>query len=110
MFASRIKELRTGLGKSQQEFAEYLGVSRTAVNRWEKGRARPDEKDVEEIAVKLSVTTAYLRGLVDDKRSNLIEEDLSPLELLFVAARQLRDVSDAIERAVNMLLEPDRGE
>jgi transcriptional regulator with XRE-family HTH domain len=110
VFASRIKGLRTALGKSQQEFAEYLGVSRTAINRWERGHARPDENDLEEIAVKLSVTTAYLRGLVDDKTSSLIEEDLSPLELLFVASRQLRDVSDAIERAVNMLLQPDRGE
>jgi transcriptional regulator with XRE-family HTH domain len=110
VFASRIKELRIGLGKSQQEFADYLGVSRTAINRWEKGHARPDENTLEEIAVKLSVTTAYLRGLVDDKTSSLVEEDLSPLEMLFVAARQLRDVSDTIQRAVNLLLEPDRSE
>lgn len=110
MFSSRIKQLRVGLGKSQQEFADFLGMSRTAISRWEKGHARPDEKTLEELALKLSVTTAYLRGLVDDKTSSMVEDDLSPLEMLFVAARQLRDVSDAIQRAVNLLLEPDRRE
>lgn len=39
-----IKNLRTKLVLSQQEFAELLGVSFTSVNRWERGHYQPTIK------------------------------------------------------------------
>ena len=39
-----IKDLRTKLVLSQQEFAELLGVSFTPVNRWENGKHEPTIK------------------------------------------------------------------
>lgn len=39
-----IKNLRTKLVLSQQEFAELLGVSFTSVNRWENGKHEPTIK------------------------------------------------------------------
>lgn len=39
-----IKNLRSKLVLSQQEFAELLGVSFTSVNRWENGKHEPTIK------------------------------------------------------------------
>ena len=39
-----IKNLRTKLVLSQQEFAGLLGVSFTSVNRWENGKHEPTIK------------------------------------------------------------------
>lgn len=39
-----IKNLRTKLVLSQQEFAALLGVSFTSVNRWENGKHKPTIK------------------------------------------------------------------
>jgi DNA-binding transcriptional regulator YiaG len=36
-----IKQLRQNLGWSQQKFADYLGVSKETVNRWENGHRVP---------------------------------------------------------------------
>ena len=37
-----VKELRTRLGLSQEKLAARLGVSLPTINRWEKGKAKPD--------------------------------------------------------------------
>ena len=37
-----IKGIRTSLGLSQQEFADLIGVTFAAVNRWENGHATPN--------------------------------------------------------------------
>jgi DNA-binding transcriptional regulator YiaG len=34
----RVKRLRTGLGKTQEEFAEFIGTSVATVREWEQGR------------------------------------------------------------------------
>ena len=45
-----IKNLRSKLVLSQQEFAELLGVSFTSVNRWENGKHEPTIKVKRKIA------------------------------------------------------------
>ena len=44
--AEEIKRIRTGLGLSQVEFARDLGVAFTTVNRWENGKAVPQNDRV----------------------------------------------------------------
>ncbi|HEU4345997.1 MAG TPA: helix-turn-helix domain-containing protein, partial [Candidatus Binatia bacterium] len=41
-----ISELRDRLGLSQEKLAAQLKVSLPTVNRWEKGRAKPDPRAV----------------------------------------------------------------
>ena len=43
-YAVAIKQLRTKMLLSQEEFAELLGVSFGSVNRWEKGHHEPTIK------------------------------------------------------------------
>ena len=39
--ARQIKELRYRLGMTQEQFAAELGVTVSAVNRWENGKVQP---------------------------------------------------------------------
>ena len=39
--AADIRAIRTGLGKSQAEFAMMIGVSKDTLQNWEQGRRRP---------------------------------------------------------------------
>ena len=39
--AADIKAIRSGLGKSQAEFALMIGVSKDTLQNWEQGRRRP---------------------------------------------------------------------
>ena len=39
--AEIVKDLRTKLGLTQEQFAARIGVTWSTVNRWENGRGRP---------------------------------------------------------------------
>lgn len=43
-YAGAIKKLRTKLTITQEEFAQYMGVTFVTVNRWENGKAEPTTK------------------------------------------------------------------
>ena len=49
MKTEEIKNIRTKLGYSQQEFAAILGVSFATVNRWENGKAKPQKDRLERL-------------------------------------------------------------
>lgn len=40
-YKTAVKELRDKLIMTQQEFAEYIGVSLASINRWETGTNKP---------------------------------------------------------------------
>lgn len=42
MLSEKLKELRTGAGLTQEQVAEKLGVTRSAIARWESGKGIPD--------------------------------------------------------------------
>lgn len=42
MLSGKLKELRTGAGLTQEQVAEKLGVTRSAIARWESGKGIPD--------------------------------------------------------------------
>lgn len=39
--ANKIKELRSKLGLTQEQFAAKIGVTFSTVNRWENGKGKP---------------------------------------------------------------------
>jgi len=55
-FGEKLQELRKGKGLTQEELAEALFVSRTAVSKWETGRGYPNLDSLKEIANFFSVT------------------------------------------------------
>lgn len=72
-FHEKLQELRKSRGFTQEELAESLFVSRTAISKWESGRGYPSIDSLKEIAGFFSVT---------------IDELLSGEKLLSIAEKE----------------------
>lgn len=59
-FSKKLQELRKQKGLTQEELAQRLYVSRTAVSKWESGRGYPSVDSLKEIAKFFSVTVDQL--------------------------------------------------
>ena len=55
-FHEKLQELRKSKGLTQEELAEALYVSRTAISKWESGRGYPSIDSLKEISRYFSVT------------------------------------------------------
>lgn len=55
-FGEKLQELRKNKGLTQEELAEALHVSRTAISKWESNRGYPNIESLKEIASFFSVT------------------------------------------------------
>ena len=72
-FNKKLQELRKQKGLTQEELAEKLYVSRTAVSKWESGRGYPNIDSLKEIAKFFSVTVDEL--LSSGEVLTIAEED-----------------------------------
>ena len=72
-FNEKLQELRKQNKLTQEELAEALYVSRTAVSKWESGRGYPNIDSLKAIAKFFSVTVDEL--LSGDELLNIAEED-----------------------------------
>ena len=72
-FSDKLQTLRRQKGLTQEELANALFVSRTAVSKWESGRGFPNIESLKQIAVFFSLT---------------VDELLSSEELLNIAKRK----------------------
>ena len=84
-FHEKLQELRKNRGITQEELAESLYVSRTAISKWESGRGYPSIDSLKEISNYFSVT---------------IDDLLSSEKLLFIAEKEnkenLRNMCDIL--------------
>ena len=55
-FHEKLQELRKNKGLTQEELAEALYVSRTAISKWESGRGYPSIDSLKEISRYFSVS------------------------------------------------------
>ena len=72
-FNQKLQELRKNKGLTQEELAQQLYVSRTAVSKWESGRGYPNIDSLKAIAKYFSVTVDEL--LSSDEVLTIAEED-----------------------------------
>ena len=61
-FGEKLQKLRKDRGLTQEELAEALYVSRTAVSKWESGRGYPGIDSLKEISRFFGVTIDGLLG------------------------------------------------
>ena len=62
-FADRIRSARTRLGLSLVDVGKALGVSHSAVSRWETGARTPSPRMIRELADRLGIPRHELLGL-----------------------------------------------
>ena len=72
-FCEKLQELRKSRGLTQEELAEQLYVSRTAISKWESGRGYPSIDSLKAIAKYFSVSVDDL--LSSDTVLTIAEED-----------------------------------
>ena len=95
-FNQKLQELRKQKGLTQEELAEKLYVSRTAISKWESGRGYPNIDSLKAIATFFSVT---------------VDELLSPTAVLTIAEedkkqtkKHFRDLSFGLLDVCSILL------
>ena len=89
-FHEKLQELRKQKGLTQEELAELLYVSRTAVSKWESGRGYPNIDSLKAIAAFFSVT---------------IDELLSGGEMLSVAEKDRKEKEAGVRALLFGLLD-----
>ena len=77
-FSEKLQELRKNRSMTQEELAEALYVSRTAISKWESGRGYPSIDSLREISRYFGVT---------------IDELICPDEILSVAENEKKALS-----------------
>ena len=80
-FNEKLQELRKQKGLTQEELAEALFVSRTAISKWESGRGYPNIDSLKAIAKFFGVTIDQL--LSGDELLTIAEEDTKQKESHF---------------------------
>lgn len=72
-FGEKLLELRNGKGMTQEELAEDLYVTRTAISKWESGRGYPSIDSLKEISKYFSVSIDEL--LSSEKLVTIAEKE-----------------------------------
>ena len=80
-FNEKLQELRKQKGLTQEELAEKLYVSRTAISKWESGRGYPNIESLKAISRFFSVTVDEL--ISSDEMLTVAEEDKRQTETHF---------------------------
>ena len=76
----KLQELRKQKGLTQEELAEALYVSRTAISKWESGRGVPSIDSLKAISKYFSVSIDFL--LSGEELLEIAGEDLKKREIL----------------------------
>ena len=71
--AGRLKYLRNGIKLSQKELAEKLGISQSAINRYENGQAEASYQTLLLYADFYDVSMDYIYGRTDKPQGKLYE-------------------------------------
>ena len=83
----RIKEARERRGLNYQQFGDAVGVSRGAVQQWEKGATAPTRKNQPAVAKFLGITVAEL--MTDDAAIPASNQPLAHVETAQAAAENV---------------------
>lgn len=91
----KIKNARKQCGLSQEQFAEKMGVSRSAVAKWESDKGIPDVDNLRVIAKLLDVSVDYLLDNNEEIDISVIKE---PIDLTAYGQGSKKKIKDRIIR------------
>lgn len=90
--ASLIRNGRLRLGLTEQEFADQAGVSRSAVQQWERGETAPRRKNQPAVAKVLGITVAQLMS-GDDPATNAVSVAAGTTRIPLISYVQAGDLT-----------------
>lgn len=90
-FKDRLIKLRKELNLTQEELAQKIGYTRTAISAWEIGRNEPSNADTIKLAEYFSVSIDYLLGKSDIR--NPEKTDLDKLQI-GLSAKDYSNISE----------------
>ena len=96
-FNEKLQELRKSKGLTQEELAEKLFVSRTAISKWESGRGYPSIDSLKEISRYFSVTIDEL--ICPEEILSAAEEEKQAF-----AGRTISFISNTLDLLTGLLL------
>ncbi len=73
MFSEKLKELRKNKGITQEELAEQIFISRSAIAKWEQGKGLPNKESLNSLASFFNIT---IDELFDDNDSLIVIENI----------------------------------
>lgn len=94
---NRLRQLRESRGITQEELADFVGVAKQQIWRWESGKNDPVGDMIVKLARVLNTSADYLLALDSDPSPRLKESDLSPMERKLVAAVRSGLIVEALE-------------
>lgn len=71
IFAKRLKELRTEKKLSLDRLGRLIGVSDTAILKWEQNKSEPTAINITQLATFFGVSSDYLLGLEDESGAKI---------------------------------------
>ena len=107
-FHEKLQELRKQKGLTQEELAQALFVSRTAISKWESGRGYPNIDSLKAIAKFYCVTIDEL--LSGEEALTIAEADGKITHVLFGACEEAGERTPLLDEAVRQLKEYFAGE
>lgn len=101
-FGEKLKDARKGIGYSQEELAEKLAVSRSAIAKWETDKGLPDINNLKMISQILNVSIDYL---LDDGSKLDLAVVKKPINLAdfsdkTINVRNKKKIKDKVVRSV----------
>ena len=92
-FGEKLKEARKNAALSQEQLAEKLSVSRSAIAKWETDKGLPDVNNLKAMAKLLNVSMDYL---LDDEEKINFDETKETIDLAsYEKTGKCRDKKDA---------------
>lgn len=103
MLPQRLKSLRKNKGLTQQDIADFLGITRQGYAKYENGQSEPDHKTLGELVDYFDTNTDYLLGRTDkiesywnSKLPELTDKDEKDI------AKKLQNMIDELEGGTSL--------
>ena len=100
-FGLRLRELREKKRLSQQQLADWLGLTRSSISHYENNTPTPPADTLVRLADIYGVSVDYLLGVKNDRKRVLVIEGLTPSQekALEILAEEFREAnSKSIQR------------
>ena len=109
LFSIRLRSLRKDEGSTQQDLADFLGVTRTNYGAYERDEIVPPYPKIKKLAERFEVSVEYLMGSSNFKNYDISEGNIPDiLNQLKMLSDELMSMTSAIQIDGRMMTEDEK--